>query len=931
MIATLVWKEYREQRLVWLVLAVLSAVTLAAAAALLDPGGPAGQSRQAELLLALAAFLTWAHGMVCGAIMLAGEVEEGTMPSLDLLPCTRSQLWRMKTLTGTILVLGNALSLTAVLTSLAAVPQVIGGIVTLGLLVAFGMIGFAWAILASSSSTTVLVAIGKAIGWQALVAFVGFLVLLVVECRADPIGSIAPWELSLPAFVLLVLVGAVALMSSMLVFAGPDRLRIAASPPQGTLGSWLAQWLGLLRMTWRQSRLFCILLWATAFVGGWGILVSGPWGWPWATLLIGLLCGLTCFPARWEETAAGVLKEPRFPAGRVWFVLLGLRAAAGASALVVLLCPAMCALVIDPLLHLAPHHSPRPFLGRLFGDDLIGAVATPWPFFCMWFLHGFALGQLGGIVCGKPILGFLLASLGSLLLVGLWVPSLLTGGLHLTQTLGVPLAALVAGRLLFAARRTHTPLSRLNTMYLAATGCLGVLWTVGGIADRVIEVPEPPPLEVDIPRYLASLPAVENNLARPRIRAALSHFVRRIQELPSSPPARTFAVDEPLRPEDAPFGFQLHSAISREGWPANRAALESWMEQLFDAPWPGELAEAVQLPVGVLADLRKAPGRRSLVGVELEGRAAMVLAGHGLLRQAQGDAEAFVADLRTGLAYSRHLRKHASQPVWSIGLFVQHWFLSALDQWLMALDDRPELLREVLRELRRHESETAGDGNDTRTADYLLARDDIDHPEQVLRLLGGVSSRDEGRLATVAAMSKAWAFPRERERNLRLLGWLHAGTACPPEVVRQTPWKDLVHTWDPKFEARRRHELAQLRMREVAVALRCYRVVKGTAAEHLDVLVPDFLPAIPPDPYDEKPIRFRISSGEVIKGWARNDQTALPGQGILWCVGADGADGQDCGGRRNGSWSSSDTSEDAVYLVPLPPRREAEPSRGNHS
>ncbi len=47
------------------------------------------------------------------------------------------------------------------------------------------------------------------------------------------------------------------------------------------------------------------------------------------------------------------------------------------------------------------------------------------------------------------------------------------------------------------------------------------------------------------------------------------------------------------------------------------------------------------------------------------------------------------------------------------------------------------------------------------------------------------------------------------------------------------------------------------RVTEVALALRLYRKEHGRYPEDLRALVPKFLPSVPSDPYDGKPLRYR--------------------------------------------------------------------------
>jgi hypothetical protein len=119
------------------------------------------------------------------------------------------------------------------------------------------------------------------------------------------------------------------------------------------------------------------------------------------------------------------------------------------------------------------------------------------------------------------------------------------------------------------------------------------------------------------------------------------------------------------------------------------------------------------------------------------------------------------------------------------------------------------------------------------------------------------------------------------------------------------------------------------------VAVRLYREEAGRPAERLDELVPKYLPAVPADPFDGHPIRYRISKGEEID-WpdpsinpnfspgngmpspSPQRRTVPAGYGILWCVADDGRD--DGGHAQRGAWTPPH-EEDLISLVPMPPSR----------
>lgn len=101
-------------------------------------------------------------------------------------------------------------------------------------------------------------------------------------------------------------------------------------------------------------------------------------------------------------------------------------------------------------------------------------------------------------------------------------------------------------------------------------------------------------------------------------------------------------------------------------------------------------------------------------------------------------------------------------------------------------------------------------------------------------------------------------------------------------------WADVeAFRWRDLFEMRRGEVL-------VAIAVKSYALQHGSIPQGLDMLVPTFLPAIPPDEFDGKPVRYALRGG----------------QAVVYSVGPDLVND---GGRpmRNRMWSAS------MPMVPL--------------
>src|SRR5262249_19797925 len=87
--------------------------------------------------------------------------------------------------------------------------------------------------------------------------------------------------------------------------------------------------------------------------------------------------------------------------------------------------------------------------------------------------------------------------------------------------------------------------------------------------------------------------------------------------------------------------------------------------------------------------------------------------------------------------------------------------------------------------------------------------------------------------------------------------------------------------------------LGRLRAAKLKLALLLFQAEKGRLPARLDELVPDFLVALPEEPFSGQPFRYRISKGERSQPQPRTGrakQDVPDGQAILWSVGPDGID-----------------------------------------
>jgi hypothetical protein len=450
---------------------------------------------------------------------------------------------------------------------------------------------------------------------------------------------------------------------------------------------------------------------------------------------------------------------------------------------------------------------------------------------------------------------------------------------------------------------------------------LGLWWRVASVPDT----PEPPELAA----MLARLPDDEHNEAGRLIRSTLSAIETRGQEWNAEKPTKPFRPGEMPPEQKGTLSYQTQALIVAErGWsdrPMAQIELAAWLDRVFaDDVWK-RLDPLPQLPLGVVDDPRRIDVMYRDPYFSAARLAGNLLAARGLQMQKRGDPEAFVKNLEIVLAFVSNLQKASRWYSEIQALDIDFRVLSALRQWLAGLSGRPDLLRRVGDALARHRA-AIGSDREPDLAEYLTARNTLDDPAPWLGQRfapGGRVGEPFWRLGTASALVReadALAFvlilPWERERQQRLLRCRFFGH----EAQGKSEMLLIAYPFDDDLRERfRQHWLTSFEAARLVVALRLHQATTGKPANDLKQLVPASIDAIPYDPYDGMPFRYRLSSGDdVVEGMPVPDAAGTPrattkkipaGQGILWSVGPDRIDG---GGRVFGH-----TKGDLIYLVPL--------------
>src|ERR1700722_16172467 len=152
MMPAILWKEYREHRTAWTALAFLEAAIIISRPILRR----AGLETPRELVLPISVVLVGVYALVCGAMMLAGERENGTLPYLDALPGFRRRVWQGKFAAGVLLVLGQIVLLMSLCTAVSLFQNWQEAALSLAGMFVLGLYGLSWGMLFSSFGRNVI-------------------------------------------------------------------------------------------------------------------------------------------------------------------------------------------------------------------------------------------------------------------------------------------------------------------------------------------------------------------------------------------------------------------------------------------------------------------------------------------------------------------------------------------------------------------------------------------------------------------------------------------------------------------------------------------------------------------------------------------------------------------------------------------------------
>jgi hypothetical protein len=939
---TLVWKELREQWVVWVFLALSAAAFGAGLYTFMSP-----TISRAGFMVGILGFVAWGYGLVAGALPFAGEAEEGTEAFLDVLPGGRGRVWRVKAATGLALVLAQMAALVAIGYAFVRheyrTTQLSADLTGLAFL---ACVGYAWGLCGGSFRPSVLSAIGWGILLQAAAwAFAAVTGVVLVEAF---VRILSYANFGTVQFTVVALVSAVAAARGRAVYCRPDRLRAARSRPRAKV-TVQRGWGVLLWLSWRQLRWFALGMVAFALLGTAAVAYLRAMGWPVVTTLSGIACGVAAFADEQQSGAFRFAGDQRFPLRRLWVAKAGVCFAIGAAAMALLTFGVAVTFVAQAALL-------ESRVDNLFdiGNGLASGLTTNFVWaLTVWPLYGFAVGLLCGLLIRRPLAAAVAAVVVAYPLAFLWLPSLFVGGgLHNWQLWGVPPILLVGSLALIRPRAAGCIPSPRATWVVLGTALGVMLFLAAALGYRAVEFPANS-RTADVDAFEASMPTPEENAGGRLAVTALNRLAdvqRNLDQAQANARLAVLPADQAQAPEESFFTCLARANdVAARGWQPEDRRLGAFLDRMFADRWARDLAAAAELPPGIVVDPRDITPSSPIQGAQFAGPASTLLVARGLQMQARGDDAAFVDNLRTALALARNMRHRTVAISVLIGEGVRARAVGGVERWLERLDGRPDLLRRALDALLEQQADAGADPDDVRLANALVARNALADPEKLPRNGARFNDFFFGRLEDIDLLRLAWQAPWEKERLRRLRDAGIFGDAILSRMARDSASPLVAGSiipFSPEFFPNRRKlsDAADARAALLEVALRLYRAEKGKAAEQLDDLVPEYLPSVPLDPFDGQPFRYRLSRGEVVK-WPPPGPGATPaasalgqppppvsrdpwpdgrrvpaGQGILWSVGEDRVDD---GGHDQLDRQSPGTRRgvDLIYLVPLPAAR----------
>jgi len=541
----LIWKEFREQGVIAVALAVLGSAIVVAMLLLVPPPREGATLDNYAFNAGTAGTLAMilVAGLVIGGTLFAGEAENETKAFFDLLPVSRTAKWRGKWLAG----LGLVVPIAVVLFAVGALGGFLGPVRTLGyaflgtMLLAMTVYGWGMVGSALSRSSLNAAALGLGLGLFGCAVYLGiiyagvfFFTIAMAGTNIPPLASevlsviivagvffglfLTPWFLSYWIYTRpdvkrrqQLIDGAMRLASgkpTAAVIAKPSLVNIRSKRvlPQFRAAVWMVR-----QQTSRTSKAAI----GISFLLGFLFVAPGAPAvilWPVLSLIPALLVGVLVWFNEQTTGANRYWVERRFPTGALWLAKLAVSFGTVLASTIALSAP-LFVLSLSSIARLRMNLDPPSVVMLLPGFQLV-------QFAVIWPLYGWACGFLVGLLLKKPLVSIAVGLLVAAISAAVWLPSFFVGGLHVWQWLIPVLLVLAVNRLLvwpFAAEQLslNRYLARLAVGLGSIAAAIGV-----AVAIRAVELPDTPQRTADVTYAQQNIPAFDENLGGRDIRRA---------------------------------------------------------------------------------------------------------------------------------------------------------------------------------------------------------------------------------------------------------------------------------------------------------------------------------------------------------------------------------------------------------------------------
>jgi hypothetical protein len=884
MLRAILWKEWRQQGLFFLAILLLAGLAIGTTALTLPQewANLAGEPILRLTLSILFLTLVVSQAVVSGALLFAGEREDGTLSFLDVHSGRRLSVWSAKMIAGVTIAIASALIL-----GIAMVGFGIASPMGLPLAIWVAIDVLVWTAVASAFCETTFKGIGLAL-------------LILFFVAGWPIGLLTNEKLANYFGIKLPLL-ALALAASWAAFCQSDLLRrdpATLTRPTSRLA--VSHWLRVsVWMQFCQQWLGLVVVAGTLVLGLFDI-VPGPWNGnsqaeasltlPIFAFLIGSVGGWCVFAVEQENQTERFLGDQRLPRGRVWLGKVG-------PWLVVVL------LACWPIAH----------LGAVMRDLFIGRPGATEFSFC---LIGFGFAQFFGMWTRKaPVMIFLTLLVAAPLALVWYAP--LFAGMPAWRAWVIPAILLAATRwdvARWTSGRLHDLRGMLWSVGIAVT-CGS--WTAANLAWREYEVPNVgnPFATVEGMNELREANGGRHGSA---LHDASEEAFRRLGEsrpLLRLPGSLDATWNDPAI--DFPTGFydteDLIDFVAAFGYPDEPGQIQRFVDDLFKGDWPETFRRVA----------RETPDRLPFAGTFKPGPNHVTIGGSLFVlraaeRFAAGKRDEALDHLETALAAVRHLLHKTYGLTYRGGLSVQAQAVDLSETMLRSAGSDAAFLKRLGLLLQQHESRLPPFAAVVRTTYANREQFErnfgisppIERVHQFLMDTATETARDERMmqalfagldeqpasgvfpLPTLHPRTARWRLPspsdcglptergpasnrtREQWEELNRQTWNHA--ALPLPLVTLLGQRDAYASG-----------LLHLRGVSLAGAAARFQLESGHQLESLEQLTPRVLERILETPYGHS-FEYRVTAGvEKIERVERVrerpfSRTVPAGQGLIW-------------------------------------------------